>query len=153
MRIHGRFLLRIFGVLITLLSIGNGYAQGDLGGKDPIRVSVRLGTDDGLHRFVPDTLSFETGKLYALRIENKSGTDYYFGSAGLMDAVYSRKAVALDQNGKDLIQVYGPVRRFELKAGSAMEWWFIPIRTGVFDDLRSIRTHTEAGMRARVEVR
>lgn len=129
------------------------HAAGDLSGGEPIRVNVRLGTDDGLHRFVPDTLTFETGKLYALRIDNASATHYYFGSQAFADVVYTRKVVALDKDGKDTIQIYGPVRRFEIKAGNSMEWWFVPVRTGSFDDLRSTRTHSEAGMTGRIEVR
>lgn len=144
--------------LLTALCIGSfpwtsTWAAGDLSAGEPIRLKIRLGGDNGEHRFIPDALQFETGKLYALRIENPGGTNYYFGSQGLADAVFTRKAVVLDAAGKDLVQIYGPVRRFELKAGSAMEWWFIPIRTGVFEDLRSTKTHTDAGMRATIEVR
>jgi len=128
-------------------------AAGDLTAGEPIRMSVRLGTADGEHRFVPDSLTFETGKLYALRIENPGKNDYYFGSQGFADAVYSRKAVVLDPSGRDLVQVYGPLRRFELKAGSAMEWWFVPVRAGKFDDLRSTRKHDEAGMKGTLEIR
>lgn len=142
----------VAAVMAGSLFMSSANAAGDLTQGEPIRLSIRLGTDDGQHRFVPDTLTFETGKLYALRIDNPSTTHYYFGSQSFADAVYSRKAVALDKDGKDLIQVYGPVRRFELKAGSSMEWWFIPIRTGSFDDLRSTRTHSEAGMRGTIVV-
>jgi len=140
--------------LVSALCAGMpAHAAGDLTKVEPIRISVRVGTPEGAHRFVPDTLNFETGKLYALRIENPGPNDYYFGSQGFADAVYSRKAVVLDSSGRDLVQVYGPVRRLELKAGSTAEWWFVPIRTGTFDDLRSTRTHDEAGMRGTIQVR
>lgn len=143
----------IGGLVAALLASVPVQAEGDLTRGDPVKVTVRLGTAEGAHRFVPDTLSFETGKLYALRIENPGPNDYYFGSQGFADAVYSRKAVVLDPSGRDLVQVYGPVRRLELKAGSTAEWWFVPIRTGTFDDLRSTRTHTEAGMTGTIQVR
>ena len=143
----------IGGLVAALLASVPVQAEGDLTRGDPVKVTVRLGTVEGAHRFVPDMLSFETGKLYALRIENPGPNDYYFGSQGFADAVYSRKAVVLDPSGRDLVQVYGPVRRLELKAGSTAEWWFVPIRTGTFDDLRSTRTHTEAGMTGTIQVR
>ena len=113
--------LRTIGLVAALALAHPAQAAGDLTAGEPIRISVRLGTTDGLHRFVPDTLAFETGKLYALRIDNPGKHDYYFGSQGFADAVYSRKAVVLDASGRDLVQVYGPIRRFELKAGSSME--------------------------------
>lgn len=34
-----------------------------------------------------------------------------------------------------------------------MEWWFVPVRAGIFEDLRSTRTRDEAGMKGRIEVR
>lgn len=145
--------LRTIGLVAALALALPAQAAGDLTFGEPIRISVRLGTTDGLHRFVPDTLAFETGKLYALRIDNPGKHDHYFGSQGFADAVYSRKAVVLDASGRDLVQVYGPVRRFELEAGSSMEWWFVPVRAGIFEDLRSTRTHDEAGMKGRIEVR
>ncbi|MFN0040552.1 MAG: hypothetical protein ACKVP2_13655 [Burkholderiales bacterium] len=112
-----------------------------------------LGNTTGEHRFNPDSLTLETGKLYLLRLENPSVHDYYFGSQGLADAVYSRKVVVLGADAKALAEVYGPVRRVEVKAGSVVEWWFLPVRTGRFEDVMSTRTHTEAGMRATIEVK
>ncbi len=145
--------LRIIGLVAALALAPPAQAAGDLTVGESTRISVRLGTTDGLHRLLPDTLAFETGKLYALRIDHPGRHDCYFGSQGFADAVYSRKVVVLDASGRDLVQVYGPVRRFELKAGSSMEWWFVPVRAGIFEDLRSTRTHDEAGMKGRIEVR
>ncbi len=129
------------------------FSAGDLTKQEPLIVTVTLGNEKGEHRFVPDVLTFETGKLYQLRLENRSSNAYYFGSQGLADAVYSRKVVALGLDGKALVEVYGPVRRVELKPGSVLEWWFFPVRTGKFDDVMSTRTHSEAGMRATVEIK
>jgi len=128
-------------------------AAGDLTKQEPIVVTLTLGNAQGEHRFSPDSLSFETGKLYALRLENASRNAYYFGSQGLADAVYSRKVMVVGPDGAPIAEVYGPVRRMELKPGGVAEWWFIPIRTGRFDDVMSTRTHTEAGMRATIEVK
>ena len=128
-------------------------AAGDLTRQLPVTVELKLGQANGEHRFTPDSLVFETGKLYVLRLENPSPNAYYFGSQGLADAVYSRKVVALGPDGKVLAEVYGPVRRVELKPGSTLEWWFLPVRTGRFEDVMSTKTHTEAGMRATIEIK
>lgn len=128
-------------------------AAGDLSRQEPIQVAMTLGNTQGEHKFSPDTLSLETGKLYTLRLENPSPNAYYFGSQGLADAVYTRKVVALGPTGKVIAEIYGPVRRFEVAPGGAIEWWFLPIRTGRFDDVMSTRSHAEAGMRATIEVK
>jgi uncharacterized cupredoxin-like copper-binding protein len=132
---------------------GASFAAGDLTRQEPTPVTLTLGNAKGEHKFSPEALTLETGKLYVLRLENPSPNPYYFGSQGLADAVYSRKVVVLSADGKPLAEVYGPVRRMELKPGSVAEWWFLPVRTGKFEDVMSTRTHSEAGMRATIEVK
>lgn len=146
---------RLSGLLLAavLAAGGPAFAAGDLTRQEPTAVTVTLGTPKGEHRFTPDALTFETGRLYVLRLENPTANAYYFGSQGLADSVYSRKVVALGGDGKPLAEVYGPVRRVELKPGSVVEWWFLPVRVGRFDDVMSTKTHTEAGMRATIEIR
>lgn len=129
------------------------FGAGDLTRQEPVTVTVTLGTAKGEHRFTPDALTFETGKLYILRLENPSPNAYYFGSQGLADSVFSRKVVAVGPDGKVLAEIYGPVRRVELKPASVLEWWFLPVRTGKFDDVMSTKTHSEAGMRASIEIK
>lgn len=128
-------------------------AAGDLTRQEPARVSMTLGNAQGQHRFEPDSLVLETGRLYVLQLDNPSPHSYYFGSQGLADAIYSRKLVALGADGQVLAEIYGPLRRVELKPGARLEWWFLPVRTGRFEDVMSTRSHTEAGMRATIEVR
>ena len=140
-------------ILAACLAAAPAVAAGDLTKQDPTPVTLTLGTAEGAHRFTPDTLNLETGTLYALRLHNAGKNPYYFGSQGLADAVYSRKVVVLGPDGGILAEVYGPVRRMELKPGATVEWWFLPVRTGRFDDVMSTRSHTEAGMRATFEVR
>jgi uncharacterized cupredoxin-like copper-binding protein len=139
--------------LLTIAALPPAQAAGDLTRQEPVVVTLTLGNAQGEHRFTPDALTFETGRLYVLRIGNPSPHAYYFGSQGLADSVYSRKVVALDADGKPAIEVYGPVRRVEVKPGKALEWWFVPVRAGRFEDAMSTRTHTEAGMRATIEIR
>jgi uncharacterized cupredoxin-like copper-binding protein len=147
-----RLFVPVIAIVCTLLPIF-GFAAGDLTRQEPVRISVQLGNDKGEHRFSPDTLSLETGKLYVLRLENPSATAYYVGSQGLADAIYSRKVVTLGADGKPVSEVYGPVRRVELTPGAVVEWWFLPVRTGKFDDLMSTKAHTDAGMRGSIEIK
>jgi uncharacterized cupredoxin-like copper-binding protein len=128
-------------------------AAADLTKQEPVTVNMRLGEMEGRHRFTPDSLTLEAGKLYSLRLENAGTQPYYFGSAGLADAVYTRKVVAKDAAGKVVAEIYGPVRRIEISAGHTVEWWFLPVRTGTFDDVTSTKKLAEAGMRATIEVK
>lgn len=143
----------LFGLTLVLSLCGAAQAAGDLTRQEPVKLSMNLGNAQGEHRFSPDQLSLETGKLYVLRLQNPSPNAYYFGSQGLADAVYSRKVVVLGGDGKPLAEVYGPVRRLEVKPGSVVEWWFVPVRTGKFEDVMSTRSHAEAGMKATIEVK
>jgi plastocyanin len=129
------------------------HAAGDLTRQEPVVVTLKLGNEKGAHRFTPDALTLETGKLYTLRLENAGVQPYYFASPGLADAVYTRKVVAMDASGKVVAEIYGPIRRIEIAAGHTVEWWFLPVRTGVFDDVTSTKKLTEAGMRATIEVK
>lgn len=140
------------GIAIGLIAV-SVQAAGDLTRQEPNPVTIVLGNAQGEHRFSPDSLTLETGKLYALRLENRSGNDYYFGSQGLADAVFSRKVMVKAADGRTIAEIYGPVRRFEVKAGGVIEWWFLPVRTGRFEDVMSTRTHADAGMRATIEVK
>lgn len=129
------------------------FAAGDLTRQEPVVLTVKLGVIDGQHRFMPEALTLETGKLYRLRLENTGTQSYYFSAASLADMVYTRKVVALDSHGKVVAEVYGPIRRIEVSAGHIAEWWFLPVRTGLFDDVISTRKLAEAGMRMTIEVK
>lgn len=137
----------------ALAAMQPALAAGDLTRQEPVVVTLSMGAHDGSHRFTPDSLTLETGKLYVLQLQNTGSQPYYFGSPGLADAVYTRKVVAKDAAGKVVAEIYGPVRRIEVAAGHTAEWWFLPVRTGRFDDVTSTRSLTEAGMRATIEVK
>jgi hypothetical protein len=70
----------------------------------------------------PDRLTFGTGKLYVLHIDNPGSKAYYFGSQGMADAVYTRKVSVLDSGGQAIREVYGPVRSVEVKPRGQLEW-------------------------------
>jgi hypothetical protein len=63
-------------------------AGGDLSAQDPISVRVDLGKD-GVedHKFYPDKLQFETGKLYKLVLHNPSTRKQYSTPLGLASTV------------------------------------------------------------------
>jgi uncharacterized cupredoxin-like copper-binding protein len=148
---HPRPLARAVFAMLTMTALPA--AAADLTKQEPVTVTIRLGEVEGQHRFTPDSLTLEAGKLYTLRLENTGTQPYYFGSAGLADAVYTRKVVAKDAAGKVVAEIYGPVRRIEISAGHTAEWWFVPVRTGRFDDVTSTKKLAEAGMRAAIEVK
>lgn len=141
-------------VTAALLSTSSlAFAAGDMSRQENIVMTMVLGTPSGELKFTPDRLSLETGKLYTLRLENPGAKPFYFSSPSLADAVYTRKVSIAGTEGKTLGEVYGPVRRLEVKPGGIVEWWFVPVRTGVFDDVISTKAHADAGMRATIEIR
>ncbi|MGH8773452.1 MAG: hypothetical protein ACREV2_20095, partial [Burkholderiales bacterium] len=103
-------------------------------------------------RFFPDNLRFETGKLYRLRLTNPSPSPHYFSSPRLAEAVFTRKVEVHDAKGNRLAEIKGPVHEMEVFPSAAAEWWFVPIQTGSFDDLKCTIEGHEA-MTGRIEVR
>lgn len=148
-----RFSRRLLGLCALLFALPAAQAAGDLTRQEPLVITLQVGCDATPPRFSPDTLTLESGRLYALRLMNGGSKPCYFGSQALADAVYSRKVVALDATGRTVAEVYGPIRRIEVAAGHAVEWWFLPVRTGRFDDVMSTRALAEAGMKAVIEVK
>lgn len=147
-----RWLISLIGVASLLTQ--SVWAAGDLTKQEPKRVSVELSNPAGDKRFIPDTLQFETGTLTILTISNNSGKSYYFNSNGLADSIYTRKIVVLDKDKKEpTVEIYGPVRKLEVYPGQALEWWFVPVRTGRFDDLVSRKSEAAAGMKGTIEIR
>lgn len=141
-------------IMAALLSTSSlAFAAGDLSRQEAVVVTMLLGTPSGEPKFTPDRLSFETGKLYTLRLENPGAKPFYFSSPNLADAVYTRKVSIAGAEGKALGEVYGAVRRLEVKPGGVVEWWFVPVKAGVFDDVISTKAHADAGMRATIEIR
>lgn len=141
---------------------GSGAARaagGDLSRQDPVEVVVRLGTPDGRHGFEPRTLRFETGRLYRLVLRNPSPHPHYFTSEGLAASVWTRKVQVVQRRGdraETLAEFKGAIREIEVYPGHEAEWWFVPVATGRFTDLRCDiraedgRTHAEHGMRGEV---
>jgi uncharacterized cupredoxin-like copper-binding protein len=123
----------------------------DLGDQVPIEVELTMEGGAECQRFVPESLQLEGGRLYKLRLINRAERSCYFVSNKLADAVYTRKVLVKDSAGNEAAELYGPLRRAEVKAGATVEWWLVPVRAGVFDDVASRRSET--GMRAVITVK
>ena len=147
-----KFSARLIVVGLALLggSVSPAGSAGDLTRQDPIETRVQLGTKDGAHRFTPDSLTFETGKLYKLVLSNPSQSPHYFSATEFASKVYTRKVQVVNDEGR-LAEIKGDIREIEVFPGGTTEWWFVPVSTGTFSLTCGIkdedgRTHTEHGM-------
>jgi uncharacterized cupredoxin-like copper-binding protein len=65
----------------------------------------------------------------------------------LSRSVFTRKAQVLGPDGKTIAEIKGTIREIEVYPNGTAEWWFVPIKTGVLNDLKcTIKGHAEAGM-------
>jgi uncharacterized cupredoxin-like copper-binding protein len=140
--------------IALVLPLGTAEAGGDLSRQSPIDVTVELGRP-GQHAFVPNRLTFETGKLYRLVLKNASSDPHYFTSHGFTQLIYTRKVqVVQEREGKivTLAEFKGAIREVEVYPGAAAEWWFVPVATGRVTDLRcgildkGGKSHADHGM-------
>jgi len=152
-----KLLASIAAVLAAVLLFPTGViAAGDLSAQEPITVQVDLGKDGVKdHKFYPDKLTFETGKLYRLVLHNPSNSKHYFTSFGLAAKVWTRKVQVMDDLGpgaKQIGEIKGAIREIEVYPGGTTEWWFVPVATGTVTDLhchikeQDGKTHAESGM-------
>jgi uncharacterized cupredoxin-like copper-binding protein len=133
---------------------GVAVAAGDLTQQTPIVIKVQLGDEKNKLRFVPDSIELETGKLYRLILSNPSVEKHYFSSEGLAQAVFTRKVQVNGAGGKPSVEVKGAIREIEVYPNAVSEWWFVPIKTGTFGDLKcTIPGQAEAGMIGRILIK
>jgi uncharacterized cupredoxin-like copper-binding protein len=142
-------------VAVAIVALCPGWSEGagDLTNQRPIELQIQLGNEHDALRFWPSTIELETGKLYKLVLQNPSPQKHYFSSEGMSRAVFTRKVQINGPGGKPIAEVKGVVREIEVYPGGTAEWWFIPLKTGSFDDLRcTIRGHAEGGMVGRIVI-
>ncbi|GIX46233.1 MAG: hypothetical protein KatS3mg131_0444 [Candidatus Tectimicrobiota bacterium] len=139
--------MRRLACLLLLLLPALGWAAGDLSQQEPVVVEVQLGTADNALRFVPGTLTFETGKLYKLVLRNPSPQKHYFTSLGFAAAVWTRKVETPDA------EIKGAIREIELLPGGKAEWYFVPVQAGTFELYCHRPGHREAGMVGTITIR
>ena len=64
------------------------------------------------------------------------------------------------KDGKRLAEIKGIIKDLEVFPKATLEWWLVPIQTGVFDDLhchvmdkKARNTHEELGMSGKIVVK
>jgi len=145
MKIHGLLIGILVAVPLGWQTVAS--AAGDLSQQTPVEVRVRLGDAKGSRHFFPEKIELETGKLYRLILSNQSPEKHYFSSDGLSQAVFTRKVQVNGPDGKAAAEVKGFVREIEVYPAASAEWWFVPVKTGRFTDLKcTVEGHTESGM-------
>lgn len=133
--------------VLFVLGCGGVHAAGDLTSQEPIELRVELGNADGALQFFPAALELETGKLYRLVFSNPSPEKHYFSSDQFSRAVYTRKAQVNDAAGKATAEIKGAIREIEVYPNGTTEWWLVPVKAGVFNDLVcTIPGHAQGGM-------
>lgn len=143
--------LSLFAIGLTALPVR---AAGDLSRQEPVEVVVELGSEENPMRFYPDELVFETGKLYRMILSNKSNIKHYFSSDSFVQSIYTRKVMAYTPDGDMVAEIKGQVREIEVFPGHTADWWFVPIQTGKFNDLKcTVEGHSEAGMTGTITIK
>lgn len=145
----------------TLFFGTQAMAEGDFSKQDPITVRLDLGKEgEKEHRFHPDKLTFETGKLYRLVLHNPSDSKHYFTALDFAAKVWTRKVQVMDDLGegaKQIGEIKGTIREVEVYPGGTSEWWFVPVATGTSGFYCHIKekdgkTHAETGMKGTVSI-
>jgi uncharacterized cupredoxin-like copper-binding protein len=130
------------------------HAAGDLSRQEPIEVLVELGSEANPMRFYLQDLVFETGKLYRMVLRNPSNVKHYFSSDSFVQSSYTRKVMAYMPNGEMVAEIKGQIGEVEVFPGHTADWWFVPIQTGKFHDLRcTVEGHSEAGMTGTITIK
>ena len=132
----------------------NYVSTNDLTRQDPIVKRILLKGIQGKHHFYePDEITFNTGKLYKLIIKNISDSKHYFTSNSFSRAIFTRK-IQINNKGHKIAEIKGIIHEVEIWPNQEIEWWFVPIKTGYFNDLhcnvkdkKSNLTHDMMGMK------
>lgn len=144
--------------LVLVASAWGVAGEGDLTRQEPIEVKVSLGTKDGAFTFEPNTLTFETGKLYKLVLSNPSPVKHYFTSYEFARKVFTRKVQVMDGD-RQAAEIKGAITEIEVFPGGTTEWWFVPVQTGTMTDLHCHvdmeggETHASQGMVGKIIIK
>ena len=108
--------------------------------------------------FEPNLLKFETGKLYKLKLINLSRSKHYFTSINFSNSIFTRK-VQVSHNKEIIAEIKGDISEVEVFPSQELEWWFVPVKTGIFNDLqcsiidnKSKKSHAQLGMVGRIVI-
>ena len=147
------FYKTIFTYFIIILIYINFSVSQDLTRQDPIEKIVYFkGVSGESHYYEPSELIFETGELYKLKLINNSDSKHYFSSSSFSKSIFTRK-IQVNFKSKKLAEVKGIINEVEVWPNHEIEWWFVPIKTGRFEDLycrvedmKNGLKHSEMGM-------
>ena len=139
--------------LILLSNFSYNSQSNDLTRQKEIEKIVLLKGEKGkIHFYDPNELVFETGKLYKLIIKNESDSKHYFTSTLFAKSIFTRK-VQVSLKNKKVAEIKGIINNVEVWPNHQLEWWFVPIKTGVFKDLycnvkdtKTNLSHADMGM-------
>ena len=146
--------LYIINIFITLLvNISYNSHSADLTRQKEIEKIILLKGEQGRNHFYePNELVFKTGKLYKLIIKNDSDSKHYFSSTSFARSIFTRK-IQISIEDKKIAEVKGIINNIEVWPNHQLEWWFVPIKTGVFKDLhcnvkdsKTDLSHSKMGM-------
>ena len=144
-------------IILTLFTVSKSNGKGDLTRQKPISIEVlSKGISGKFHYYEPSLLKFETGKLYKLKLKNLSDSKHYFTSKEFADSIFTRK-IQVNKDKEKIAEIKGDILEVEIFPNNTLEWWFVPIKTGVFDDLnckvidnKINKSHAEMGMRGKI---
>ena len=141
-------------IFIIIFGCTKSAVSQDLTKQEPIEKIIYFkGKIGESHYYEPNKLILYTGKLYKLKLKNISNSKHYFSSSSFSKAIFTRK-IQINSNGKKIAEVKGVINEIEVWPNHQIEWWFVPIKTGYFEDLyckvldsKSKLKHSEMGMR------
>ena len=99
--------------------------------KEIEKIILLKGEQGRIHFYEPNELVFKTGKLYKLIIKNDSDSKHYFSSTSFARSIFTRK-IQISIEDKKIAEVKGIINNIEVWPNHQLEWWFVPIKTGVF---------------------
>ena len=82
---------------------------------------------------IPQDLKYQ-GEKSKLIIKNERDSKHYFTSTLFAKSIFTRK-VQVSLNNKKVAEIKGIINNVEVWPNHQLEWWFVPIKTGVFKDL------------------
>ncbi len=129
-------LLFIFLNLFSKNLLSASLADGDLTRQVPVEKIIYFKGEKGEnHFFDPNILYLKTGKLYKLKLINQSDSKHYFTSDKFTKSIFTRKIQVVGRYGK-IGEIKGRIDEVEVYPNHSIEWWFIPLKTGKFNDLQ-----------------
>ena len=121
--------------IILLINISYNLYSTDLTRQKEIEKIIILKGEQGkMHFYEPNELVFKTGKLYKLIIKNDSDSKHYFTSTSFVRSIFTRK-IQISIKDKKIAEVKGIINNIEVWPNHQLEWWFVPVKTGIFKDL------------------